>query len=121
MKRNKNEEGGVKKYRELDELKWELHDLLKKIIIKTDLGEISDDYTDTTELELGDINIISDSYYHDLKIETDEGEIDINHDLETAKKVFKEVEKRYEEIEETKESEKVKEKAEEIFNRDFKV
>lgn len=111
----------IEKYRELDELKWELHDLLKKIIIKTGLGEISDDYTDTAELELGDINIISDSYYHDLKIETDEGEIDINHDLETAKKVFKEVEKRYEEIEETKESEKVKEKAEEIFNRDFKV
>ena len=46
-----------KKYRELDNIKWKLHYLLKEIVIKTGLGEISEDYTDTVEFNLDDITI----------------------------------------------------------------
>lgn len=110
----------IEEYRELDEIKFELHDLLKKLAIKTGLGYISDDYTETIEFDLGDINIISDNYYHDLKIITDEGEIDLNHNLEIAEKILEEVQKRSEEYEK-KTAGKRKNDAEEIFEKDFKI
>ena len=116
---NISDEELVKKYRELDEIKWELHEILKELVLKTGIGDISDDYTDTVEFNLGDITIYSGSYYHELMIETDEGEIDLNHDLETAKKIFNEVKKRNEKFdEETKGKKKV---AEKIFVKEFKL
>ena len=42
---------------ELDNIKRQLHDLLKGLVIKTGLGEIYDDYTDTVEFNLGNITI----------------------------------------------------------------
>lgn len=61
-----DEENLVKQYRELDEIKWALHDLLKKIMIKSGCGDSVDDYTDTIWLDIGDLTVTSCGYYHEL-------------------------------------------------------
>ena len=106
-----------KKYRELDNIKWKLHYLLKEIVIKTGLGEISEDYTDTVEFNLGDITIYSCGYYHQLDIDKKGQEINLDHDLETTKIIYQEVKKRYEQLQKTNELKKSRIKAEAIFNK----
>jgi len=110
-----------KKYRELDNIKWELHKLLKNIVIKTGLGEIYDDYTDNVELNIGDITIYSCGYYHQLDINKDNVEINLDHDLETTKIIYQEVKKRHEQLQKTNELRKSRIKAEEIFDKSFSL
>ena len=112
-----NEDELEKKYRELDNIKWKLHYLLKEIVIKTGLGEISEDYTDTVEFNLDDITIYSCGYYHQLDIDKKGQEINLDHDLETTKIIYQEVKKRYEQLQKTNELKKSRIKAEAIFNK----
>ena len=116
-----NEQELEKKYRELDSIKWELHDLLKKLVIKTNIGEIYDDYTDTVELSIGDITIYSCAYYHQIDINQGGNEINLDHDLETTKIIYQEVKKRYEQLQKTKEFGRSQIKTEDIFNKSFSL
>lgn len=116
-----NDKALEKEYRELDSIKWELHDLLKKLVIKTNLGEIYDDYTDTVEFNIGNITIYSCGYYHQLDIDKNGEEINLDHDLETAKKIYREVEKRHEQFWKTNELKKTKAKADNIFEKPFEL
>ena|SRR3989338_5822096 len=102
---------------ELDNIKRQLHDLLKGLVIKTGLGEIYDDYTDTVEFNLGNITIYSRGYYHQLDITKEDQEINLDHYLETAKIIYQEVKKRYEQLQKTNELKKSRIKAEAIFNK----
>ena len=123
MKKNKISDEGdelAKKYHKLDEIKFELHDLLKKIVIKTDVGEIYDDYTDTVELYLGDLTIYSCGYYNQLALTNCDGkEFELDHDLETTKKIYLEVRKRYNQLVKMNELKRAKLNVEELFEKPF--
>ncbi len=116
-----NESELEKKYRKLDNIKWELHKLLKNIVIKTGLGEIYDDYTDTVELNIGDITIYSCGYYHQLNLDKNGEEINLDHDLETTKIIYQEIKKRHEQLQKTNELRKSRIKVEEIFDKTFSL
>lgn len=115
---NLSEKELIKKIREIDKLKRDIHKLLKELIIKTDIGSISDDWCDDAEIQLGEISIFSCGYYHDLKIETNDEEIDINYDLEAIKKIYNELVDRYNKFIKKTRNNKI---AEEIFNKKFEL
>jgi len=117
-----SEEELSEKYHRLDEIKIKLYKKLKKLVIETGVGEISDDYTKTVTFYLGDITIYSDPYYNQLDIESpDCGEMNLDHDLETTEKIYQEVKKRYKKLINSEESRRIKNKAEEIFEKKFKI
>ena len=65
-----------------------LHQLLELAMAVTGRGDVSDDYTHFIEFPLGDIMILSDPYYGDVKID----ETDL--ESKTIKKLIVEIKKR---------------------------
>src|SRR3989338_3857029 len=59
-----------------------LHELLKVAVSIAGRGEIGDDYTKTIEFPIGDATIVSDPYYGRIWINTDDGEEEIEDDME---------------------------------------
>lgn len=112
----------IEEYRELDKVKHELHELLKEIILKTGIGDISEDYTDSVEFDLGGTLIYSCGYYNELSLTNEEDEeIDLNHNLKATRKIYNEVVKRYGKLVNGTEFKKIKIKAGEIFKKQFEI
>ena len=59
-----------------------LHELLKVAVSIAGRGEIGDDYTKTIEFPIGDATIVSDPYYGRIWINTDDGEEEVEDDME---------------------------------------
>lgn len=85
-----------KEYRELYNMKNELHKMLKDIIMKTELGEIEDDFSDALNFSFSGGWIYSCFYYEQLRFCDSEGvEHEFDNDLASVKKLFDEIKKRY--------------------------
>ena len=85
-----------KEYRKLYFMKNELHKMLKDVIIKTELGEIEDDFSDTLNFPFSGGWIYSCSYYEQLRFCDSEGiEHEFDNDLKSVKRLFNEIKKRY--------------------------
>ena len=90
----------IEKFHTLDKMKNELHELIRKIIIKTDLEEIDEDYSDTLNFSFGDCSICSVSYYNQLWFyDNDNCEYDLEFNFNAVKLLLEKMERRYEEIE----------------------
>jgi len=87
----------IPKFRKLDEMKNELHELIRNIIIKTDLEEIDkDDYSDTINFSFGDCSICSVSYYQQLVFYDETGcEYDLEYNFSAVKELLDEINDRY--------------------------
>lgn len=93
-----SEEELLKKLRELEEIKRELHDLMKRIVLEFGVGSYSDDWCDDVEIELGGFSVFSCGYYGQLRGFVYDCEYEFDEDLDGAKKIFREVKKRYAEF-----------------------
>lgn len=71
-----------------------LHRLLEVALAATGRGYISDDYTETIEFPMGNLTIVSDSYYGRTWIQfNDDDEIELEED-ETLEQLADEIKKR---------------------------
>ena len=102
MRKNKlSEEESLmlKELRESDNLKREIHEMLKKLIIKTEIGEIEEGWADDLNFDIGDFSIYSCGYYQQLTLVDKDGiEHELDNDLKNVKKLFKEIKKRADEF-----------------------
>lgn len=85
-----------KEYREIYNMKNELHRMLKEIIIKTGLGEIEEDFSDALNFPFSGGWIYSCIYYEQLRFCDSEGiEYEFDTDLKSVNRLFSEIKKRY--------------------------
>lgn len=81
--------------RELYKLKMEIHELLKKLVIKTDLGSIEEGYADEINFDIGEHSIYSCAYYQQLRVSDSENiEHELDDNLEKTKEIYVEIKKR---------------------------
>lgn len=93
-----------KEYRELFDLKDELHELMREIIIKTNLGDIEESGVggkgiEDLNLEFAGGSLNSCFYYEQVRFCDSEGvEYEFDNDLEIIRKIVKELGERLEQI-----------------------
>jgi len=107
-------------YRELYELKGELHEMLKEIIIKSGIGDIEEDYSDSVSLDFAGGIIYSCPHYEQLMFcDADGEEYELDNDLENTGKLFKEIQNRYKKL--NLKMGNVNDAASDIFDQTFKI
>lgn len=99
-----------KEYRELYQLKQELHETMKKLVIKTNLGSIEDENTNIEGISLDfmDGEIYSCVYYEQVRFCNGE-EYELDDNLQTVKEIVKELRKRLEKIDSMLDEDKIME------------
>ncbi|MBU4086086.1 MAG: hypothetical protein KKB21_00760 [Nanoarchaeota archaeon] len=91
----KNSEAGefesqiLRESRELHYLKIKIHEMLKELIIKADIGEIREGYADDIKFDIGEYSIYSCRYYEQLRIvDSEDIEYELDHNLEAARQIY---------------------------------
>jgi hypothetical protein len=75
--------------RELFESKNKIHELLKKFIIRTELGEIEEGYADDLNFDIGKYSIYSCGYYQQLMIVDENGEEhELDNNLQAVRELY---------------------------------
>lgn len=107
--------------KELYELKDKIHKTLKKLIIKTEMGEIEEGYADELNFDIGKCSIYSCSYYQQLMIINEEGEEhELDNDLKTVRYLYNEIKKREKEFNNLIKDNGLK-KANKVFEKPFEI
>ncbi|OGJ18240.1 hypothetical protein A3K73_00375 [Candidatus Pacearchaeota archaeon RBG_13_36_9] len=85
--------------RELGELKYKIHELLKKLIVKTELGELEEGWADDINFDIGACTIYSCGYYSQLTLTDEDGEEhELDRDLGAVRELYRELKRRAEEF-----------------------
>jgi hypothetical protein len=107
--------------KELVELKNKIHQILKKLIIKTEIGEIEEGYANDLNFDIGKCSIYSGGYYQQLMIINEEGEEhELDNDLKTVRYLYNEIIKREKEFNNLIKDNDLK-KANKVFEKPFEI
>lgn len=76
-----------------------IHQILKKLIVKTGIGEIEEGYADDLNFNIGEYTIYSCGYYQQLMVNDEEGnDHELDKDFGAVKMLCNEIEKREKEF-----------------------